>query len=96
VSEIAEDQAYGHVSCRLQLLWTTKKMLRMQEGKVWLFWATDLVPGSDEEVTEKQICSDRHICIDDMSSDTVLENLGCSKMKPAQSTGHHTPYFVTI
>lgn len=71
MSEIAEDQTHAHVSCRLQLLWTTKKMLRMQEGMVWLFWATDLLPGSDEEVTENQSCSDRLILIDDISSDTA-------------------------
>ena len=87
MSEIAEDQARAHVSCTLQLLWTTKKVLRMQEGMVWLFWATD-PPGSDEEVPENQSCSDdRLILMNDMSSDTVLENLGCSKMKPAQSKG---------
>lgn len=71
-------------------------MLRMQEGMVWLFWATGHLPGRNEEVTENQSCSDRLILIDDMSSDTVLENLGCSEMKPAQSTSHHIPNFFTV
>lgn len=95
MSEIAQDQAHAHVSCRLQLLWTTKKMLKMQKGMVWLFWATDL-PGRDEEVTENQNCSDRLTLVDDISSDTVFENLGCSKIKPAQSTRHHIPNFFTV
>lgn len=67
MSEIAADQAHAHVSCRLQLLWTTEKMLRTQEGMVWLFYATDL-PGSDEEVTENRLI---------LAGETVLENLGC-------------------
>lgn len=49
----------------------------------------------DEEVAENQSCSGRLVLIDDMSSDTMLENLGCSKMKPAQSTRHHIPNFFT-
>lgn len=67
----------------------TKKMLRMEDGMVWLFWATDLT-GSAEEVAENQ----RHS--GDMSCYTVLENLGCSKMKPARSKKHHIPHFFAV
>lgn len=71
MSEIAEDQVHAHVSDKLQLLWTTKKMLRMQEEG---FGCSG--PQLSLGVTTLKI---RVVLIDLFllvtSSDTVLENL---------------------